>query len=420
MTKKVLIVGGGFGGLNAVKVLGNVSGFQVTLLDRRNYHLFQPLLYQVAMAGLSPAEIAVPIRNVTSNYPNVSVLMANVEKVNLFSREVETDAGSFSYDYLILACGAKHSYFGHEEWEPLAPGLKTLEQATEIRRRVLMAFETAERETDAEKRKQALTFVIIGGGPTGVELAGAIGEISRYTLSKDFRNIQPGNARVIIIEAGERVLAAFHPDLSKSATRALESLGVQVWTSSRVTQVTADGVSIGSEFLKAKTVLWAAGVQASSLNKTLGTELDHAGRAKVGPDLSLPGHPEVFVIGDQAYALNEKGKPLPGLSPVAIQQGRYVAKLLKNIEKGEERKPFHYFDKGIMATIGRRMAVMETGNIRLTGLIAWLGWLFVHIYYLIGFKNRLFVFLQWAWHYISLGRGARLIVDKEWMSYRRK
>lgn len=414
---KVVIVGAGFAGLNVAKSLGGDSRFQITLLDRRNYHLFQPLLYQVAMAGLSPAEIAVPIRAELSKFPNIEVLMANVQSVSPKENRITTDIGDFNYDILVLACGAKHSYFGNENWETFAPGLKTLEQATEIRRRVLMAFELAEREKNPQLKKERLTFVVVGGGPTGVELAGAIGEISRFTLSKDFRHITPESARIVLIEAGDRILAAFDPKLSKSAARSLEGLGVQVWTNSRVTQINDDGVAVGSEFLRAKTVLWAAGVQPSSLNKTLGVTLDRSGRVPVNEFLALPEYSNVYVIGDQAFAKSKTGEALPGLSPVAIQQGKYLAQRLKRLAKNKPSTPFRYFDKGIMATIGRKEAILQVGALKLTGLLAWLGWLFVHIYYLIGFKNRLFVFLQWSWHYISFGRGARLIVHKEWKSH---
>lgn len=422
---KVLIVGGGFGGLNVAKGLGGDPRFEVTLIDRRNYHLFQPLLYQVAMAGLSPAEIAVPIRAELSHFANVDVLLANVQRVLPKDKIVETDIGRLSYDVLVLACGAKHSYFGHPEWEPLAPGLKTLEQATEIRRRVLMAFEWAEREHDPELRRQRLTFVVVGGGPTGVELAGAIGEISRYTLAKDFKHITPQSARIVLIEAGDRILSAFDASLSVAAQRSLEGLGVQVWTGARVTQITEEGVAVGSEFLRARTVLWAAGVQASSLNAGLGAPLDRAGRVRVNRELQLAHDPNIFVIGDQAWATSAapdgkdgaEGPPLPGLSPVAIQQGRYVARWLRRQRDGKPQVPFRYFDKGIMATVGRRFAILQVGRLKMAGLLAWLGWIFVHIYYLIGFRNRLFVFLQWSWHYLRFGRGARLIMHKEWRSH---
>lgn len=419
MTKNVVIIGGGFGGLQAAKALGNTHEFHITLLDRRNYHLFQPLLYQVAMAGLSATDIAMPIRGLLSKYRNINVLLENVERIDLDNQIVISDAAEHSYDYLICACGAKHSYFGHEHWEERAPGHKTLEQAIEIRRRILTAFELAEREKDRVKFKQHLTFVVIGGGPTGVELAGAIGEISRFTLSKDFRNINPSNARIILIEAGDRILSGFDPDLSKKAVRCLEKLGVQVWVNSRVTGVTEVGVQVGEEFLESETVLWAAGVQPSSINKEINTTKDVQGRIKVEKDLSLAGHPNVFFIGDQTSVLDNNGNPLPGIAPVAIQQGHFVGNLLKRELKGKPRMDFEYTDKGQMATIGRKMAVLQIGRIKLWGFLAWLAWLFVHIYYLIGFKNRVFVFIQWTWHYLNYGRGARLIMDREWRSYRR-
>lgn len=415
-SKKVVIVGAGFAGLQLAKGLSQTNLFDTKLLDRRNYHLFQPLLYQVAMAGLSPAEIAVPIRSQLSD-SRVAVLLANVQSIDVQHRLVLSDAGTFNYDYLILACGAKHSYFGKSDWEPMAPGLKTLEQATEIRRRMLMAFEVAEREPDIDKRKAYLTFIVVGGGPTGVELAGAIGEISRYTLAKDFRHIRSDSARIILIEAGDRILSSFSPRLSRSATRVLEKLGVQVWTQSRVTAVNENGVRLNEEVVLAKTVLWAAGVQASSLNKSLPGTLDQQGRIFVGPDLALPDHPEIFVLGDQAHVVGRDGAPLPGLAPVAIQQGCFMVKQLISIERQNMRLAFRYNDKGQMATIGRKAAVMQMGKLEASGLIAWIAWLLIHIYYLIGFKNRLFVFLQWAWHYINYGRGARLILHKEWRSY---
>ena len=416
-TKEVIIVGGGFGGLSAAKVLGKSSKFHTTLIDRRNYHLFQPLLYQVAMAGLSPAEIAAPIRGVLSKYKNIDVLLGNVESVDLKNNSIETDVGKFSYDYLLLACGSKHSYFGNEEWESNAPGLKTLEQATEIRRRVLTAFERAEAEKDIEKQKHALTFVVVGGGPTGVELAGAIGEISRFTLVKDFRKIDPNRTRIILVEAGVRILPSFSPELSRKATRSLEELGVQVSTSSKVTGISENGINIGNEFLHANTVLWAAGVKPSSVNMTLGVPLDSNGRVKVEKDLTLKTFANVFVIGDQANFRTSDNKVLPGLAPVAIQQGRHAAKNIILLENEKMTTQFKYADKGQLATIGRRKAVLEIGRIKLHGFLAWLIWLLVHIFYLIGFKNRIFVFIQWAWNYISYGRGARLIVHKEWRSY---
>lgn len=409
----VLIVGAGFGGLNAARVLGEDKSLEITVVDRHNYHLFQPLLYQVAMAGLSPAEIATPIRSLLSDYKNIRVLLGEVSGVFPAEKKVRGDFGELGFDYLVVATGAQHSYFGKNEWEEFAPGLKTLEQATEIRCRVLTAFELAERETDPEKQKAFLTFVVIGGGPTGVELAGALGEISRYTLEKDFRHIDPRRTRVILIEAGKRILASFSEECASRALRDLEKLGVSVWAGTRVTNVSAEGVAMGPEFLRSSTVIWGAGVQPSALNAGLGAPLDRAGRVKVNPDLSLPGHPEIFLAGDQVY-FEVEGKALPGQAPVAMQQGRHVAANILRLLKGEPTKPFTYLDKGQMATIGRSRAVVEFKGFRFFGFFAWLTWLFVHIYYLIGFKNRVFVLIQWVWAYISYGRGARLIVHKAW------
>jgi NADH dehydrogenase len=411
---RVVIVGGGFGGLNAAKELGSASQVEVTLIDRRNHHLFQPLLYQVATAGLSPAEIAAPIRSILSKHKNIRVLQGEVIEIHLEQNEVVADFGSFQYDWLILACGAQHAYFGHDEWEEFAPGLKNLEQATEIRRRILLAFEEAERSTDLNLRKYYLTFIIVGGGPTGVELAGAIGEMSRFTLARDFRNIDSKLARVILIESGQRILGSFNPEQSSRATRDLESLGVHVWTNSTVTRVDQDGVNIGPEHVRAATVLWAAGVRASSLNRALGVELDRQGRAIVGPDLALKGYPNAFVIGDQAHAEDADGQPLPGLAPVAMQQGRFVARTILGDLAGRPRTAFHYANKGQMATIGRSRAVAEVGKLRIGGFAAWVAWLVVHIYYLTGFKNRFFVVVQWALSYLTYHRGARLIVSKDW------
>jgi NADH dehydrogenase len=410
----VVIVGGGFAGLNAAKVLGKNSSLRITLVDRRNHHLFQPLLYQVATAGLSPAEIASPIRSVLAGNKNTEVFMGEVTGVDLKSRKVVIEGSPpLSYDYLVLACGANHSYFGHEDWENFAPGLKTLEQATEIRRRVLLAFEQAEKESNPEKKKELLTFIVVGAGPTGVELAGAISEISRYSLERDFRNIDPSRTRVILIEAGPRILASFSPELSKRAARDLEKLGVQIWTSSRVTHVGSDGVQLGNEGLRAATVVWAAGVQPSTLGKSLGVPLDRVGRVIVQKDLSIAGHPEVFVLGDQACFESEE-KALPGLAPVAIQQGRHAALNIVKTVAGKPRDDFKYLDKGQLATIGRKLAVLQFGKFQMGGFLAWLTWLFVHIFYLIGFKNRVFVFLQWTWSYFTFRRGARLIMDKDW------
>lgn len=411
---RVVIVGGGFGGLNAAKVLGSVPDVEVTLIDRRNHHLFQPLLYQVATAGLSPAEIAAPIRSILSKHKNIRVLQGVVTAVDLEKSDVIADFGTFPYDSLILACGAQHSYFGHDEWEEHAPGLKNLEQATEIRRRILWAFEEAERSTNLELRKYYLSFIIVGGGPTGVELAGAIGEMSRFTLARDFRHIDSKLSRVILIESSQRILGAFSPELSSRATRDLEGLGVQVWTNSTVTRVDRDGVQIGPEHVRAATVLWAAGVRASSLNQTLGVEVDRQGRAVVGRDLAIKGYPHVFVIGDQSRYEEQPGEPLPGLAPVAMQEGRFVARQILRDVAGKPRSEFHYHNKGQMATIGRSKAVAEVGKFRLGGFMAWVAWLVVHIYYLTGFKNRFFVVVQWALSYLTYRRGARLIVSKDW------
>jgi len=414
--KNVLIVGGGFGGLHVAKGLGNQTGLHIQLIDRRNYHLFQPLLYQIAMAGLSPADIAAPLRSILSPFKNAEVFLGNVEHVDLKLRKVRTSFASLSYDYLVLACGAKHSYFGRNEWEEFAPGLKTLEQATEIRRRVFLAYEKAERETNSDKQKESLTFIIVGGGPTGVELAGALGEISRFTLNQDFRHIDPKRTKIILIEAGSRILPSFSEKLSSQATRDLEALGVTVWTSSKVTEISSNGVQVGAEFIRAGTVLWAAGVQPSSLGKDLGVSLDAVGRVVVQKDLSVLNYSQVFVIGDQAACLDESGRSLPGLAPVAIQQGNFVARSILRDLKGKPREVFRYRDKGQMATIGRRKAIAQTAGLQFSGFLAWMAWLLIHIYYLIGFKNRLFVLMQWTWSYFTFKRGARLIVNKEWRS----
>jgi len=414
--KRIVIVGGGFAGLKAARILGNKKDVSVTLVDRRNYHLFQPLLYQVATAGLSPAEISSPIRGILSKYQNISVLLGNVQSVDLNAKKVVLDDRTLDYDYLILACGAKHSYFAHPEWEENAPGLKTLEQATEIRRRLLMAFEMAEKESDPEKQKQHLTFVIVGAGPTGVELAGAIAEISRHTLTQDFRNIDPSATRVLLIEAGSRILASFDVELSRTAARDLEDLGVQIWINTRVTDVRPHSVVLGEEVIKASTIFWAAGVQPSSLNKTLGVPLDRTGRVIIEKDLSLTDHREVFVLGDQACFPLENGKSLPGLASVAMQQGEHAAREILHEIAGKPRSEFRYLDKGQMATIGRRKAIAQIHNLKFGGFFAWILWLFIHVYYLIGFKNKFFVIWQWAYAYFTFKRGARLIVDKEWRS----
>jgi len=413
----VVIVGGGFAGLALARGLRRERGVEILLLDRSNHHLFQPLLYQVAMAGLSPAEIAAPIRSLLSRQQNARVLRAEVTDVDLDRRVVVTAEGdTHPYRWLVIACGARHEYFGNEAWEAFAPGLKTLEQATEIRRRVLDAFEEAEKERDPERQRALLTFAVVGGGPTGVELAGALGEMSRFTLARDFRRIDPALARVVLIEAGPRILPSFHARLARRAVRDLESLGVQVWTSSPVSHIDADGVEIGDERLRCRTTLWAAGVRPAALSTRLGVELDRQGRVIVGPDLAVPGRPEVFVAGDQAHVEGPKG-PLPGIAPVALQQGRHLARQLRRELAGRPREPFRYRDKGQMATVGRSRAVLEMGRLRMAGRAAWLAWLVVHVYYLAGFKNRLFVVLQWAWAYGRYRRGARLIVGKRWRFY---
>lgn len=420
----VLIVGGGFAGLSAAKGLGGVQDVEVTMVDKSNHHLFQPLLYQVAMAGLSPADIAVPIRSLLASYKNIRVLQGEIRSLHLDENRAEADFGSLKFDYLISCCGARHSYFNHEEWEKFAPGLKTLEQATEIRRRVLTAYEAAERSDSAADRKRLLTFVIVGGGPTGVELAGAIGEMSRFTLAKDFRNIDAAAARVILIESGPRILSMFDESLAARAARDLEQLGVQVWTNSLVTKIDAEGVEVGSERLLSATVLWAAGVQAAPLGKASGLEVDRQGRVVVEPDLSVKGHANAFFAGDQACFM-QAGKPLPGVAPVAVQQGQYLAKLIRRevilLANGQlsnqPRTPFKYFDKGSMATIGRSRAIAQAGRFKFTGFIAWIMWLLVHIYFLTGFRNRTLVVLQWGWSYLSFRRGARLIVNKEWRQH---
>jgi NADH dehydrogenase len=416
--KRVVIVGGGFAGLAAARGLARERGVEVTLLDRRNHHLFQPLLYQVAMAGLSPAEIAAPIRALVRGARNVGVRQEEAVGADLARRVLRTRADGqeheHAYDYLILACGAGHAYFGHDEWEEFAPGLKTLAQALEIRRRVLLAYERAERESDPARQRALLTFVVVGGGPTGVELAGALGEMSRFTLARDFRNIDPALARVLLIEAGPRILPSFAESLARRAMRDLEALGVQVWTSSPVTRIDEEGVEVGRERIEAATTLWAAGVQASPLGKALGLPSDRLGRIPVGADLSLPKHPEVFVLGDQAHVAGPNGAPLPGLAPVAMQQGRFVARTIRREMAGRARRPFVYRDRGQLATIGRSRAICEVGGLRFGGFAAWVFWLCVHVYFLVGFKNRLFVVLSWAWSYLTYGRGARLIYSAEW------
>lgn len=412
--RHVVVVGGGFGGLAVTKRLAGAP-VHVTLVDRRNHHLFQPLLYQVAMAGLSPAEIAVPIRSVLREQKNARVLLADVSSVDLAARSLTfAQMGPLHYDYLVLATGSQTNYFGHDAWQEVAPGLKDLEDAVEIRRRVLLAFEAAEREGDSEERRRHLTFVVIGGGPTGVELAGSIAELASFVLARDFRSIDPEVTRVILIEGTPRILGGFAPELSERALAYLRQMGVEVRLDARVTDIDATGLQCGGERIDASTVLWAAGVAGSSLLTTLGAPLDRAGRVIVEQDCSVPGHPEVFCIGDAACFVPKGGRePLPGVSPVAMQQGRFLAaEIVRRIE-GRESRPFVYKDKGSMATVGRSRAVAQIGKLRLSGFIAWLSWLLVHIYYLIDFKNRLLVLINWTWAYLAYQRGARLITGRE-------
>jgi NADH:ubiquinone reductase (H+-translocating) len=411
---RVVIVGAGFGGLNASQSLASAP-VSITIIDRKNHHTFQPLLYQVATAGLSPGEIAAPIRSILRRHKNVEVLMAEVTGFDLERRVVHTvaenEAQEVPYDSVIVAAGARHAYFGHDEWEALAPGLKTVEDALEIRRRVLLAFELAERRASAGEFCEPLNFVVVGGGPTGVELAGTLAEICRHALAHDFRAIDPRRARIHLIEGGPHVLPAYPEDLSRSALEQLQRLGVEVLTSTMVTKVEPGAIYMGDKKMDAAVILWAAGVAASPLGKKLGVPTDRAGRVLVNPDLSLPNHPEVFVIGDLAALKDASGKLLPGVAPVAILEGRYVAKIIRReLSSGSDsRPPFHYYDKGSLATIGRAAAVAQFGRIHISGFIAWLAWLFIHILFLIGFQNRLLVFIQWAWSYFTYERGARLI-----------
>jgi NADH dehydrogenase len=414
--RRVVIVGGGFVGLHCARDLGGSPDHAVTLIDRRNHFLFQPLLYQVAMAELSPADIAAPIRSVLSRQRNVRVLQAEVTGFDLAARVVHSTVGDLPFDDLVVATGAQHAYFGNEHWEAHAPGLKTLEQATEIRRRVLTAFETAECSPDPVEQRRQLSFVIVGAGPTGVELAGAIGEMARFTLAKDFRHIDPKLARVVLVEAGPRVLATMKPEHSAYAVRALAALGVEVRCDARVTAVDADGVTLGTERIPAATVLWAAGVNPSGLGRALGAPLDRAGRVLVQPDLSIPGQPTVFVAGDLAHCVQD-GAPLAGTADVAKQQGHYLARTLKRDARGRARQPFRYLDLGSMATIGHDQAIADFHRFSLHGYPGWLLWALLHIYRLMGFRNRLVVMVQWAWTYWTNRRGARLIVGKEWRSY---
>jgi NADH:quinone reductase (non-electrogenic) len=407
---QVVIVGGGFGGLNVARGLAG-QAVRVTVVDRRNHHLFQPLLYQVATAALSPAEIATPIRSILRRQRNAHVRLDEALGVDLEARRLRLPEGEVAYDFLVLAAGATHSYFAHPEWETLAPGLKTIEDALEIRGRLLLAYERAEKETDAARRQELLTFVIVGAGPTGVEMAGAMSEIARLTLRDDFREIDLERTRIILAEAGPRILPAFDPGLAEKAQKALQRLGVEVLTGTPATEVTAVGVRLADSFIAARTVVWAAGVKASPLAASLGLPLDPAGHVPVQPDLSIPEHPEVFVIGDLALTIQD-GKPLPGVAQVAIQQGHFVAQTIMRELGGEPRQKFRYRDPGSLATIGRAAAIADFGWLKLSGLLAWWAWLLVHIFFLIGFQNRLLVITRWAWSYVFHHRGARLITGR--------
>ncbi|WP_337176451.1 NAD(P)/FAD-dependent oxidoreductase [Paludisphaera sp.] len=407
---RVVVIGAGFGGLAAIRGLRKAPA-RISVIDRKNHHLFQPLLYQVATAGLNPSDIARPIRRIVRGRKWAEVLLADVTGIDTERRVVTLADGEVPYDYLIVAAGATHSYFGNPEWEEFAPGLKSIEDALEIRRRMLLAFEIAERETDEATRREWLTFAVVGGGPTGVELAGTLRDVARMTLAKDFTHIDPSTARVVLIEGGPRVLGGFEPEASESARKQLERLGVEVRTGERVTRIDADGVMVGDERIAARTVLWAAGVAASPLGRTLGAPTDRAGRVMVHPDLTVPGHPEIHVVGDLAH-LEQDGAPIPGVAPAATQMGAHAARNIVRAMEGEPPLPFRYVDKGSMAAIGRGAAVAQLGRLKLSGVLAWLAWLFVHILFLIGFRNRMLVMFQWAWSYFSYDRGARLITSR--------
>jgi len=412
----VVIIGAGFAGLRAAQRLRRAQA-RVTVLDRRNHHLFQPLLYQVASAGLNPSDIAVPIRRILRRQQNTTVLLAEVTGIDLAARRIALVDHVIGYDFLILAAGATDHYFGHDEWAAHAPGLKSIDDAVEIRNRVLLAFEAAECETDDDRRDDWLTFVVIGGGPTGVELAGALSEIARYTLARDFRRFDPRQARVLLLEGGPRVLPAYGEKSSASAQRQLERLGVEVLTKTMVSAIDAEGVTTSGGRIAARTVLWAAGVRASPLAAALGVPLDRAGRVVVEQDLSLPGHPEAFVVGDLCSFVQD-GKQVPGVAPAAMQEGDHAARNVLRQIAGEQNEPFDYWDKGSLATIGRASAVAEIGWLRLSGLLAWLAWLMIHLVFLIGFRNRAIVLFEWGWAYVTNQRGARLITERVYEGWR--
>ena len=408
---RVIVVGSGFGGLSVVAALAGSPVADVVVIDSENYHLFQPLLYQVATAELSPADIAAPIRSIVGRHKNVTVVLGKVTGVDTNARTVRVEGGhDISYDTLVLATGASHTYFGHDDWAAFAPGLKFIEDALDIRRRILLAFERAENATDTEERQRLMDIVVVGGGPTGVEMAGAIAELVRFALAKDFRNIDPRAARIFLIEAGPRLLPALPPDLSEDAKRYLERMGVEVRLSAPVTAIDANMVEAGGLEIGTHTVIWAAGVQASPAGQWIGAKCDRAGRILVNPDLTVPDHPEIFAVGDTAFLVDAKGKPLPGVAPVAKQEGVYVAKAIKALANGKTLKPFRYVDYGTFATIGRKAAVVDLGWIRMRGFLAWIAWSIAHIYFLIDFRSRVAVTLDWLWAYFTLQRGARLII----------
>jgi NADH dehydrogenase len=407
----VVIIGAGFAGLEAARALGHDRKVELTVIDRRNHHLFQPLLYQVAIAGLSAPDIAAPIRRVLRDNANTRVLLAEVLGIDLSRKSVRLADQEIRYDFLIVAAGASHSYFGHPEWERDAPGLKSIGDALEIRRRVLSAFENAERVQDPKERAAWLTFLVVGGGPTGVELAGSLGELARYTLRREFRSYDPETTKVLLLEGGDRILPSFPPALSKKAASQLERLGVQVRTKSQVTKIDDRGAEVGGERIESRTVLWAAGVQASPIARSLGVPLDRAGRVLVDRDLTVPGHPEVFVVGDLAH-VEQDTKLVPGVAPAAMQGGRLAAKNIRRAIAGEPALPFRYVDKGSLATIGRRRAVADVFGLHLSGFIAWWTWLFIHILYLIGFRNRFIVMFEWAWAYVTYQKTARVIIEE--------
>jgi NADH:ubiquinone reductase (H+-translocating) len=416
---RVVILGGGFGGLSAALRLRGAP-VELKLIDRCNYHLFQPLLYQVATGSLSPANISSPLRTILKRQRNAQVLLAEAVGIDAAKRRVMLSDGTIDYDTLIVATGSSHQYFGHEEWEQWAPGLKTVEDATDMRRRILLAFETAERETDPEKRRAMMTFVIVGGGPTGVELAGALAEIANDTLKRDFRHIDPSSARILLVEGGDRLLPSYPPQLSEAAKKMIERLGVVVQLNEMVTNVEKDLVTVrqgdSTEIIPTRTILWAAGVLASPVGRSVaeqtGAPIDKLGRISVEPDCSVPGHPEIFVIGDLALFTHQTGKPLPGVAQPAIQEGQYVARAIERRLRGEKPKPFHYFDKGNLAVIGRGKAIADLNWLRISGVPAWLIWIFIHLLYIVEFQNRLLIFLQWAWFYLTFDRSARLITGK--------